>query len=236
MYNPVKYTDPSGHGICDAEPGKPIPDFCLNPQFNPSDGVAPPVYSLHRGGGYDFSLNHLAYDYNDPPTDLRAASEGFVIVNDPCHIEDCENRNSWETNHGYGNVILIEYPASSLPAYVRENFPGPAFQNAEGDWTHLNMFLTDDMSIYILYAHLDQASHLNPGASVGPDQWIGTMGNTGASTGAHLHMEVFIGPRDYFQPTDELFDIKGKLNSRFWRTNPQWLERFYIFDPYYDID
>lgn len=40
------------------------------------------------------------------------------------------------------------------------------------------------------YAHLQYASYLKPGYSVAAGQWIGAMGNTGTSSGVHLHFEV----------------------------------------------
>lgn len=41
-----------------------------------------------------------------------------------------------------------------------------------------------------LYAHMQSASPLNPGDVVEPGDFVGKVGNTGASTGAHLHFEI----------------------------------------------
>ncbi|WP_167137156.1 M23 family metallopeptidase [Diaminobutyricimonas sp. TR449] len=41
-----------------------------------------------------------------------------------------------------------------------------------------------------LYAHMQAASPLNPGDVVEPGEFVGKVGNTGASTGAHLHFEI----------------------------------------------
>lgn len=44
--------------------------------------------------------------------------------------------------------------------------------------------------VQLRYAHLREQSYLEPGYSVNAGQWIGAMGNTGTSSGVHLHFEV----------------------------------------------
>lgn len=46
--------------------------------------------------------------------------------------------------------------------------------------------------VQLRYAHLKERSYLEPGYSVNTGQWIGSMGNTGTSSGVHLHFEVRI--------------------------------------------
>jgi murein DD-endopeptidase MepM/ murein hydrolase activator NlpD len=60
---------------------------------------------------------------------------------------------------------------------------------------------------YILYAHLSEI-YVTDGDSVRPGTWLGRSGNTGRSTGPHLHFEVRT-ERDYgtdIDPLDYLAD------------------------------
>ena len=55
------------------------------------------------------------------------------------------------------------------------------------------------------YAHLQQSSFVSEGDIVLAGQRIGTVGNTGNSSGAHLHFEVILwddrqNPQDYLPP------------------------------------
>ena len=66
--------------------------------------------------------------------------------------------------------------------------------------------------IQSLYAHLDQRSSLRPGDKVSMGDQIGISGNTGNSTGPHLHLEIWEGesPVDPFKYFPEL---QGKKTS-----------------------
>ena len=49
-----------------------------------------------------------------------------------------------------------------------------------------------DFNIASLYCHLDSAIELTPGTPVVPGDLIGYMGSTGTSTGAHLHLSIYV--------------------------------------------
>ncbi|NBX98329.1 M23 family metallopeptidase [bacterium] len=49
-----------------------------------------------------------------------------------------------------------------------------------------------DYNITSLYCHLDSAIELAPGTPVVPGDLIGYMGQTGAATGPHLHLSIYV--------------------------------------------
>ena len=51
--------------------------------------------------------------------------------------------------------------------------------------------MEDGRVFYSSYQHLESPSPLKKGDSVGIDTFLGQMGNTGKSDGAHLHLQVF---------------------------------------------
>jgi len=67
---------------------------------------------------------------------------------------------------------------------------GYVVQAGRDTWGYGNQVLIDHGNgYYTRYAHLDKI-HVKAGDSVTKNQQIGTMGNTGRSTGPHLHFEV----------------------------------------------
>lgn len=78
---------------------------------------------------------------------------------------------------GYGNYVIIEYPASSLLGYD---------QYIED--------LKDGKSLYAIYGHLQNLNGaLSQGTEVSAGTNLGTMGTTGNSSEVHLHIELRAG-------------------------------------------
>lgn len=102
----------------------------------------------------------------------------------------------------YGNMIIIESPLSAfpdawisaLPQPTREPIqtPIPALTCPAGT-DHFNVN-SKDLSIYLLYAHLDQPVNLKVGDTVICGQVMDGVGTTGNSVNYHLHLEMRIGP------------------------------------------
>jgi murein DD-endopeptidase MepM/ murein hydrolase activator NlpD len=56
----------------------------------------------------------------------------------------------------------------------------------------------NNQPLYTLYAHMNAQNHLFVGQHVETGDVIGWLGNTGNSTGPHLHFEVRVGKNNYF--------------------------------------
>jgi RHS repeat-associated protein len=183
MNNPVRYTDPSGHWVCEDEDcNKGQKEYRHNPRSN---GFHAPNNNLWISGNTFLNPEgHKGVDYGPPPYELFASGYGTVVVADACSLSDCEgdvygDELKRKVNLGYGNVSIIEYPYASMP-----------FEFAR------DLGILNGQSLYLLYAHLQDAPEFEVGDMVVPGQPIGMIGNTGYSTGPHLHFEARIGPRD----------------------------------------
>ncbi len=107
-----------------------------------------------------------------------------------------------KNRYPYGNMVIIESPLSAFPAIwltvsplpTREPIqtPVPAFTCPAG--TDEFNSTSKDLSVYLLYAHLDQPVNLKIGDQVFCGQMIGGVGTTGESVNFHLHLELRIGP------------------------------------------
>lgn len=100
----------------------------------------------------------------------------------------------------YGNAVIIETPLNTIPASWRLVLPTPAptVQPAP------NLFCPPDTagwyandterSLYLLYAHLNQAPTVSIDQPIACGQVIGEVGTTGRSVNPHLHLETRLGP------------------------------------------
>jgi len=97
----------------------------------------------------------------------------------------------------YGNAVMIETPLDQLPPAWLEQLPTYQFipQEAIGlncpeyDYTPLS----EALSLYIIYGHLNVPSGLEIGQQVSCGEIIGQVGTTGRSVNPHLHLEVRLG-------------------------------------------
>jgi murein DD-endopeptidase MepM/ murein hydrolase activator NlpD len=102
----------------------------------------------------------------------------------------------------YGNAILIETPLDNMPASWADQpaipppaptiTPHPALTCPPVESVQAPQ--TSQRSLYLLYAHLEQLSALQPGDSVGCGETIGAVGMTGNALNPHLHLEARVGP------------------------------------------
>jgi murein DD-endopeptidase MepM/ murein hydrolase activator NlpD len=101
----------------------------------------------------------------------------------------------------YGYVTIIETPLSSLPQNLISAIKLPTMAAAAGKNDKLNcptgftdQWNTESQSIYLLYAHMNKPPAVALGQTVNAGDVIGEVGNTGASSAPHLHLEMRIGP------------------------------------------
>lgn len=198
--------DPTGHacsddGYCVLYPGERLPNFKSNTfeqivkvtYYSPPRNFLPPNLDPKVAGGFNYGditgkdpntgkdTIHKGQDINPPPWELQASSYGKVSINLECKLVECENLmgkeggTSWEANLGFGNLLVVEYSYSLLPKETQEK-------------------VKENSSIYILYAHLVEPSNLQAGEYVIPGTYLGTIGSTGWSSGAHVHIETRQGP------------------------------------------
>lgn len=200
--NPVKYIDPSGLDYCESKYADPTDCSEIDPDGDGKTGLPwnenllgddTPNGSPDAVGGLDYAVNEGSNVYS--------SSVGTVVVADNCDLDNCiydGDQYKWENNEGYGNIIIIEYAAMYLPSAYR-----------------VNLGIGLDQSVYVAYAHLSEINvHISD--SVIANQVIGLSGDTGNSTGPHLHAEVRIGNSGAIRP-GRFTDYYGSGNrSRYW--------------------
>ncbi|WP_185016927.1 M23 family metallopeptidase [Streptomyces sp. RK75] len=96
-------------------------------------------------------------------------------------------RGNWAAGHHTGVDLAVP---EGTP--VRSVGPGTVvFAGWAGDYGKAVTVRMPDGK-YTLFAHLSEI-HVTTGAAVGPGTWVGLSGNTGRSTGPHLHFEARAG-------------------------------------------
>lgn len=107
-----------------------------------------------------------------------------------------------EQRFPYGNALLVETRLDSLPpgwlSHMLISEPDGAVQvpsaltcpapSQEPAWDEENL------SLYILYAHLGTPPAFEPGDEIACGQMLGVIGSSGNALNPHLHLEVRAGP------------------------------------------
>jgi murein DD-endopeptidase MepM/ murein hydrolase activator NlpD len=102
----------------------------------------------------------------------------------------------------YGNAILVETPLDGLPAAWLEALQVPTSEptlparsaltcptpQAPESWD------LAQRSLYLIYAHMQQAPTLRPGEVVSCGEKLGAIGSSGNALNPHLHLEARVGP------------------------------------------
>jgi len=143
-----------------------------------------------------------------------------------------------EDNTPYGYAILIETPLRNLSKELREDLtaryqPIPENVQYQGQCPKIDPPEdSGELSLYHLYAHLEQKPDLNSGDTVPCGALLGTVGNTGRSSNPHLHLETRLGPSGAefgdmgFYET--IYSEEQRADYCLWRMSGY----FQLFDPF----
>jgi murein DD-endopeptidase MepM/ murein hydrolase activator NlpD len=102
----------------------------------------------------------------------------------------------------YGNMVIIESSLSSFPSAWISATPSPTREPLQTPVPALTCpagkdefdATSPELSLYLLYAHLDQPVNRKLGDMVTCGQVLGGVGTTGNSVNYHLHLEMRVGP------------------------------------------
>ncbi len=132
------------------------------------------------GNGLVFLVNLCSKCTQQQPT---FQSQGLQFW-DPQAIRD----PAW--GYGFGNHVILRYAWSDLPTTTRQELSN---RNLAGAYA------------YVIYAHMNQID-VKQGQQVTQGTQIGLLGNTGNSTGHHLHLEL------HFSMNEKEYDYFNRLN------------------------
>jgi len=114
----------------------------------------------------------------------------------------------------YGNMVMIEVARKDLPTDLVARIE-----------------IEKDESLYVLYAHLNQAPLVKIGDQVEVCQPIGEVGMSGNTDIPHLHLETRVGPAGQMFESMRFYDTRASQeemdNYVLWRTS----DIFRHFDP-----
>jgi murein DD-endopeptidase MepM/ murein hydrolase activator NlpD len=180
----------------------------------PTIPAAPPVCSALDGIRIDDLASHIVNPFQPPPpgsddphqgVDLADLFPGSGVARAGRGVQAAlagRTASVIRNRFPYGNAILIETRLEDLPAAWLESLPVPT----PGPTLPARSALTcptpqvpvawdlAQRSLYLLYAHMQQAPSLRPGEAVLCGENLGAIGSTGNALNPHLHLEARVGP------------------------------------------
>lgn len=174
-----------------------------------------------------------------PPTSAGApaatAPPGTVSAADPLTFRmpmqgkvnislawDCYNCVDWPTLRGkhhpavdyVSNDHTIMATADGVVTKMNTGCGGQGCGNSFGNWLFLKHTLPDGSALYSFYAHLASFTpNVVEGACIRQGERVGTMGNTGIASAAHLHFGI--------QTNTNLLDYTSQSSATFGSRNPE---------------
>ncbi len=150
--------------------------------------IPPQTVSDDPHQGVDFSVVDPVYVIalkGSPVTSILQGEVVFVIKN----------------RFPYGNAVMIETPLKELPQSWQNRLDGIAIPEPFRLSTNLtcpkgwdsSTAASEDLSLYVLYAHMDELVRIDEGQIVESGEYLGTVGESGNALAPHLHVEMRYG-------------------------------------------
>ena len=134
--------------------------------------IGTPIINTWPGFGYWYACAECGNDHNQSGTSQGLPLSSTAILINP----------GW--NYGFGNMVILRYTIDALPTQASKNLRGAT----------LNGKPITQKYVYVLLAHMNEFRNLpvpKQGA-VDVGQAVGTLGQSGNTNGAHLHLQVII--------------------------------------------
>ena len=162
----------------------------------------PPPGKEERHHGVDFSYYRRGVRTSIQGVGVQAVLDGVVAA-------------SGIDTYPYGNFVIIETAWDLVPAWLIEQTD-----------------LANGQSLYLVYAHMEEAPQVALGETIGSCQLIGAVGVSGNAVEPHLHLEARVGPAGIDFPEGMAFyhtqtTEAERENYTRWRTGGEFLH----FDP-----
>lgn len=139
----------------------------------------------------------------------------------------------------YGYMVMVETPLSNLPKEIIDAIKLPEASSTPANPSNrltcptgfADWWDTSSQSLYVVYAHMGEVPPVKLGQTVKMGDMLGVVGNTGASSSPHLHLEMRIGPANATFASMAHYDTtttdQERHNYCMWRISGQ----FELFDP-----
>jgi murein DD-endopeptidase MepM/ murein hydrolase activator NlpD len=137
----------------------------------------------------------------------------------------------------YGNAVIVETWIGDLPAWAAADLPTAApTPQRKAALTCPKVHPTpavdsDQQSLYLLYAHMQETPELRVGDNLTCGQKIGAIGSSGNALNPHLHLEARVGPSGAVFPGMSHYDSRATPEEMsaycLWRTSGH----FQLVDP-----
>lgn len=139
----------------------------------------------------------------------------------------------------YGYMVIVETPLSNLPKEIVDAIKLPEASSTPASSSNrltcptgfADWWDPSTKSLYVLYGHMGEPPLVKLGQNVKMGDQLGVVGNTGASSSPHLHLEMRIGPANATFASMGHYDTtttdQERHNYCMWRISGQ----FEMFDP-----